>query len=273
MKVVFHSRKAGHFSIFGITLIWAAVVLGGAAWATDPGITLEITILKDGQAVTDPQDLTFSTGTQVGVKMVLKNNTQFPINTERGFSKLESHRFLTLIDPAQVHHSVGGQVSSGDAPPPFFLGDKTTIPAETLPAGWTKTVTINNVANLFPVMQNTLGWYTLEAQMPFVRLIWILEDKQLGLLGVENDSRNWIGTIDASPKQIQLALPSGVRGAYLKVQVLDQSTDPASPLSQVAVRVYENASIEGLTPAQAWAKGPEAAEFNGTTNPKDGPSG
>ena len=266
MKVVFHNRKTGIFSVFVITLIWAAVVLAGSAWATEPGVTLEITILKDGQEVTDPKDMVFIAGSQVGVKMVLKNNTKFPINTERGFSKLEPHRFLVLIDPANKHHYVGGIVTSGDAPAPFFLGDKTTIPAETLPSGWTKTVTISDMAKLFPVIEEDIGWYTLEANVPFVRLVWTLEDKQLGLLGVENDDRNFTGTIDANSKQIQLTLAPDVRGAFLRVQVLDQSTNPQTPINQVPIRIYENADIEGLDLSQAWATGPDAAALTGTTD-------
>jgi hypothetical protein len=269
MKALFHNIGKFGFFILLVNLIGTAFLFSGHARAIDsPGVTLTISVLRDGQEVTDPEDLTFPIGTQVGLRMVLRNNTKFPINTERGFSKLEPHRFLVLIDPAKKHHYVGGKVSSGDAPPPFFLGDTTTIPAESLPAGWVKKVTISDLAKLFPVMEETLGWYTLEAHMPFVRLVWTFQDKQLGLLGVENDDRNWSGTIDANPTQIQLALASDVKGARLKVQVLDQGTDPASPLNQVAVRVYESAGIEGLTLAQAWAKGPDAAELTGTTTPE-----
>ena len=64
------------------------------------------------------QDPTFILGSAVKVAMIIKNDTNFPVSTERGFSKLEPQRFLVLIDPQGAYHVVGGAVTSGDAPPP-----------------------------------------------------------------------------------------------------------------------------------------------------------
>ena len=262
MKPALNNRGKRNLSVFVITLMGAALLFAGQAWGISPGLSLSI---STGVSKEDP---TFLLGSAVPVVMIIKNDTAFPINTKRGFSKKEPHRFLVLIDPQGKHHIVGGVLSSGDAPPPFFLGDKVTIPAESIPANWNKKVTIDNLASLFPVITKNIGWYKLETHLPFVRLVWAIEHPQLGLLGVANDERNFSGTIDSNQVQFHVVLAPDERGAKLKVQLLDQSTDPPTPINQGPVRVYDNVSVEGLTLEQAWAQGPDYADLTGRSNPE-----
>ena len=262
MKAVFHNYGKQSLLVLVITLVWFAFVLAAPAWGIGPGVNLVISI---GDSDQDP---TFVLGSAVRLEMIIKNDTNFPVNTERGFSKLEPHRFLVLIDPAGTHHVVGGIVTSGDAPPPFFLGDKTAVPAESLPAKWNKKITIEDLSKLFPVINDNIGWYKLETHMPFVRLVWILQHEQLGLLGIADDERNFVGTVDSNQVQFHVVLAPDEKGAHLKVRLLDQSTDPPTPINQAPVRVYEQTSVEGLDLEQAWAKGPDYANLNGLTNPE-----
>ncbi len=249
-----------HLPLLALCLMGASLLLCPPVWGIDtPGLSLAMY----GDP-TNPEHK-FSRGEKVPLTMVIRNDTGFPLSTERGFAKYEPQRFLVLLDPAGTQHVVGGNVMSGDAPPPFFLGTKTTIPAETLPADWVKSVVIEDLTELFPVMKDAVGWYTLEAHIPFTRMVWIIRDAQIGLLGVEDD-RNWKGTLDSNTIQFEIALPPTVRGALLKVQVMDQSIVPPLSIGQIPVRVYEAESIAGLSLAEAWATGPTAAALVGITN-------
>ena len=132
-----------------ICLICTAFMYYGPAWGIDsPGLKLRI------YGDETYPDLKFTLGQPVKVTMVIKNDTNFDINTERGFSKLEPHRHLVLFDPDGAQHVLGANVMSGDAPPPFFLGSRATIPAEKLPRGWVKSEIILDLTELFPVMKD-----------------------------------------------------------------------------------------------------------------------
>ena len=260
MKAVFHNQKKQRLLVLVITLVCAAFLASVPAWGIEPGVSI---ILSAGDNVQDP---TFILGSAVKLQMIIKNDTNFPVNTERGFSKLEPHRFLVLIDPQGTHHVVGGTVTSGDAPPPFFLGDRTAVPAESIPALWNKKVTIEDLSKLFPVIKENIGWYKLEAHMPFVRLVWTLQHEQLGLLGIADDERNFAGTVDSNQVQFHVVLAPDAKGAHFKVQLLDQSNDPSTPINQAPVRAYEKSAIDGLALEDIWARGPDYADLNGITN-------
>jgi len=262
MKAVLQNYGKQSLLVLVITLVWSACLLPAPAWGVEPGVSL---VISTGDSDQDP---TYVLGSAVSLEMIIKNDTDFPVNTERGFSKLEPHRFLVLIDPQGTHHVVGGIVTSGDAPPPFFLGEKTAVPAESLPAKWNKKVTIEDLSKLFPVIKENIGWYKLETHMPFMQLVLTLKHEQLGLLGIADDERNFIGTIDSNQVQFHVVLAPDEKGAHLNVRLLDQSTDPPTPINQAPVRVYEKSSIDGLDLAQAWARGPDSADLNGLTNTK-----
>jgi len=262
MNAVFHNRGKQGLVVLVITLVWSALLFSSPAWGIEPGVSLKIST-PDKE-----QDPTFILGSPVKLVMIIKNDTNFPVNTERGFSKLEPQRFLVLIDPQGTYHVVGGTVTSGDAPPPFFLGDKTAVPAESIPAMWNKKVTIEDLSKLFPVINKSIGWYKLEAHMPFVRLVWTLQNTQLGLLGIADDTRNFVGTVDADQVQFHVVLAPAALGAHIRVRLLDQSTEPPTPINQAPVRVYEQTGIEGLTLEEAWAKGSDLADLNGLTSPE-----
>ena len=260
MKAAFHHNGNRRLALFVILLGWTVFFTCPSAQAIEPGVSLAISAGEN-----DPNP-TFVLGSAVKLEMLIQNYTHFAVNTERGFSKLEPQRFLVLIDPAGTYHTIGGVVTSGNAPPPFFLGDKTAIPAESLPAGWNKKITIDDLAKLFPVIKQNIGWYRLEAHLPFERLVWTIQTEQLGLLGITDDDRNFKGTVDSNQVQFHVVLAADEKGAHFKVQLLDQGTEPPSPINQAPVRVYENSGIDGLDPEQAWAKGPGAANLNGLTN-------
>jgi len=263
MKRFINWNEKRQSAVFAAIFMGSLFLLTGYAVGQDSsGVSLAI---YDHQ---DSPDRVFPLGAAVKLILVIKNDTGFPINTGRGFADKEPQRFLVLYDPAGNQHVIGGDVRSGSAPPPFFLGNLTTEPAEILPADWVKSVVIDDLTDLFPVMKETLGWYTLEAHMPFVRFAWAIDNAQLGLLGVVDETHNWNGTLDSNKMQLQIVLGTDQQGAHLKVRVFDQSMQPPIPLNQVAVRVYENDSIAGLSLAEAWALGTGQAVLSGTTDPE-----
>lgn len=260
MKAVFYRQRKQRLLVLVIAILWSAFHFSAPAWGIGPGVSM--IIATDDQ----DQDPTYILGAAVKLEMIIKNDTNFPVNTERGFSKLEPHRFLVLIDPQGTHHVVGGVVTSGDAPPPFFLGEKTAIPAESLPAKWNKKITIEDLSKLFPVIKENIGWYKLQAHMPFVRLVWTLQHEQLGLLGIANDDRNFVGTVDSNQVQFHVVLAPDARGAHFRVRLLDQSTDPQTPINQAAVRVYEQSQVDGLGLEEIWAMGADSADLKGLSD-------
>ena len=250
-----------------ICIACTAFMFYGPVWGIDsPGLSLRI------YGDENYPDLKFPLGQPVKVIMVIKNDTNFDINAERGFSKLEPHRHLVLFAPDGTQHVLGANVMSGDAPPPFFLGNRATVPAEKLPGGWVKSETIVDLTELFPVMKDTVGLYTLETHMPFMQLVFTINNEQLGLLGVLDSEdpnvagQNWEGTLDSNKLQIEIELADTQQGAHLKVQVLDQSYQPSHAINQVPVRVYDSTAIAGLTPSEVWANGPGFAVLTGLTN-------
>jgi hypothetical protein len=212
---------------------------------------------------TGHEDLKYDQGDPIGLVIGLVNIEGVDLYTERGFSQLELHRFLSVIDPGGTKHFLGGEVSSGDAPSPIFVSARELIPAEKLPADYDKAILVEDLTNLFPFMKTNLGWYTLEVNLPFIRLYYTTRNTMLGLLGdiADPGDQNWEGTINSNKLQLQVVLPIGVTGAHIKVYVRDETQQP---LNQVPVKVFETDAIAGLTLEDAYTAGTPV--LTGTTN-------
>lgn len=247
MKRFFHKCRMDHTKVLVILLLSACLLCPCYAWGEDsPGLSLSIYI---DQA---HEDLQYALGEPIKLIMRIKNIWGYPINTERGFSKVELHQSLVITDPAGTTHSLSQETVVLDPLPPFFLKDQATSPAETVPLDWVRSVAIDDLGDLFPMMKTTAGWYTIEAQQPFVRFAKTVQHDRLGLLGLQEHPGNWHGTISSNRIQIQIAPGDGDQGAYLQVQVLDGSSQP---LSQVPVKVFKTNDIpEGYDLCDAWAK-------------------
>lgn len=263
-KQIFSKFNVNRINALIVSLMVTVLLAGGPAWGfNSPGLSLNI-FPEDGQ-----EDLRYILGDPIKLILVSRNETGLALYTERGFSQLEQHRFLSLIDPAGKKHFLGGEVTSGDAPPPFFIKDdiedkiREMIPAEKLPADYENPIVIDNLTDLFPVMKTTLGWYTLEINMPFIRLYWTRQDQVLGLLGDSADAaHNWDGTLNSNKLQLQVTLAPNVNGAHFNVYVKDQNQ---LPVNQVPVKVFDTSAIAGLTLEDAYTTG--IPVLSGTTNP------
>jgi hypothetical protein len=199
-------------------------------------------------------DLRFALGVDaIRVSVVIKNDTPWPLNTDRGFSQVDLFKALILTDPNGKKHTYSKEAGKVfDVLPSISWNQTPTSKAEVLPAGWVRSVLIEDLRSLFAIINTTPGWYVIEAQQPFVRFAWTVEAGKFGLLGPQQDANNWHGTIDSNKIQIYVAPASG---AQLQARVWDGSAAPAQPIAQVPVRVFEASAIPtGNLPQQTWDK-------------------
>jgi hypothetical protein len=233
----------------------------GALGELTSGVTL--TLHADTE---NHPELYYQLGDPVKLIMVIKNESQWPINTERGFSQTELHKALVLTDPNGVTHALsaaGTQVF--DPLPALSIDNRPTAKAESLPGGWVRSITIDDLRTFFPMMNSTPGWYEIVAHQFFVRFTWAFNVNPMGLLAFQDEqANNWYGTVDSNTLRLYIAPPSG---AQLQTQVLDNSYQPPQPINQVLVRVFRKIDLPAdYTPAVSWSKTPYVLQ--GKSNPE-----
>jgi len=241
MKRLINYSGTKCLSVLAILLFGTGLLCHGHVWGYESsGLTLSI------HADPDHTDLKFTLGEAVALIMVISNDTQGPITTDKGFSQVELHHSLIVIDPGGKRHELRQKNEAHKMPPPFFLNDQPWGLAETLPGDWVRSVTIEDLSELIPMMKTTAGWYTIEAQQPFVRYVRTGQDTGLGFLGLLDHTNNWQGTVNSDKIQVYI---SPARGARLKVQIMDVKNGTATPLGQVPVRVFENTGPANFNPS------------------------
>ena len=243
-----------------ITIAWVCIALHvfGSAWGYDSS-GLSLSLYTDEAH----SDLQFELGQEpILLIMEIRNDTGLPIVTDRGFSQVELYRSLIMTDPAAVRHIIQHEDEANKMPSPFVINNKPWALAETLPADWVRSVTIVDLSELFPMMKNTPGWYTIEAREAAVRFASSGQDEGLGLLGLLGHADNWFGTVKSNTLQLFIA-PS--YGAQAQVQVINETPDPAEPMAQVPVRVFDQNDIPAdYKYADIWKN--VAPVLAGTTN-------
>ena len=206
----------------------------------------------------------------IPLMLVLKNISGQPINVERGFSQAELHRALKVVDPCGTPLELPPDVEFVyDAGKPRFVGDRALIPAEVLKANFARTLRIEDLRELFPVMYVLPGTYTISAQLKGARFFVTEFDEEHGLQGVSLHRSNWFGIIDAhvgsnDPPDTQLKvviLP--VRGARLKLKLEKQILETIQPLFGIPIKVFAG-NITG-DPADVWTEADLEAVLSGTT--------
>jgi len=247
-----------------ILIMWLFVGLlhAGNTWG-EVSSGLSLNVYADEQ--NHPQ-LQFQLGVDpIELTLVIKNVTPWQINTKRGFSQVDLHKALILTDPNGTKHAFTRENDRVfDVLPAISFNQVPTAKAEVLPAVWVRSIKIDDLRSLFPMMNTIPGWYVIEAQQPFVRFAWTVQANPVGLLGPQEDPNNWHGTVDSSKLQIYIAPASG---AQLQARVLDDSTPPAKPIAQVPVRVFKKDEIPLENPQQeTWDK--VAYVLEGSTNPE-----
>ena len=230
--------------ILTVAIGLAAVVLlyGQAAHAAYTDSGLQLTLAVDAEHA----DLKYTLGQDpVKVVITIENSVGQPVATSRGFSQIELYNALMVTDPNGVRHVSGSMDLGHKMPPPFFINDRPWGPAETIPADWIRSATINDLRALYPMMHTTAGWYTIEARAPGIRFASTGQNPGLGLLGLLDAPDNWEGKIASNKLQIYIA---PVRGAKLKVQVLESQQTTLTPVAQAPVKVFKQMGDADFNP-------------------------
>ena len=262
MKQFYPRAWMGCFAL--ITVIWLVMGLlhTGNVWgAVSSGLSLNI--YADEQ--NHPQ-LQFQLGDDpIELIMVIKNDTQWPINTKRGFSQVNLQRSLILTDPNGMKHAVTTENNKAyDVLPAISFNQVPTAKAEVLPEDWVRSIIIDDLRTQFPMMNTTPGWYVIEAQQPFVRFAWTVQADPVGLLGPQTDPSNWHGSVDSNKLQIYI---TPALGAQVQARVLRDEEQQLVPIAQVPVRVFKKSEIPSDSPAEeTWDK--IAYILEGSTNPE-----
>lgn len=218
------------------TRVLIGVCLAVWLFSVDKGWGLESSGLEIRLYVKQNQ---YDIGDAVPLVMALKNVAGEMIATQEKFSKVELHRYLKITDPAGSTHTLEQGTRAHDMPAPFFWKERAWSLVETLPENFVLSETVGDLSALFPKMKTMAGWYTIQAQIAYVRyeISKTREHSQLGTLGLVDSSGNWEGTIDSN--EIQVFISPGL-GARFQVNVTDES---AVPLSQVQVKVFKSSDI------------------------------
>ena len=203
-------------------------------YGSDPDNTKNVYALES-----DPRDP--NKNYAIPLMLVLKNISGQSVNTERGFSQVELYRALKVTDPCGNPLELPPDVEAFayDAGMPRFVGGRALVPAEVLGANFARTLKIDDLRELFPVMYFLPGAYKVSAQLKGARFFVTEYDEEHGLQGVALHRSNWFGTIDAhvgsnEPPETQLTIAIlPVRGARVKLkleqqiaQTIPQQIDP-----------------------------------------------
>jgi hypothetical protein len=206
----------------------------------------------------------------IPLMLVLKNTSGQLINAKRGFSQVELHRSLKVVDPCGTPLELPPDVEFVyDAGKPRFVGDRALVPAEVLGADFARTLKIDDLRELFPVMYLLPGAYKVSAQLKGARFFVTEYDEEHGLQGVSNHRSNWFGIIDAGvgsiePPETELTmviLPA--RGARVKLKLEQQILQTIQPLFGIPIKVFAG-SITG-DPADVWTEADLEAVLSGIT--------
>jgi hypothetical protein len=211
------------------------------------GISLDIYVDQGDEDLTynlaDPND-------PVTILLVIKNTSSRAVDTERGFSQEELYHSLIVTDPKGAKFSLRPVGKSHKMPLPFFINEKAWSLAEKLPVQWVKSAKVNDLRTYVPDMAKTAGWYTIEAQRPFMRFAVTGQFSSLGLMGEQANANNWSGIVSSKKIQIYIKPPGG---AQFDVQVYDNSTDPPDQPFRVPVRVFKTDDVpESYTVEDKW---------------------
>ena len=221
----------------GMSLLWT-----GPGWC-DSGLSLNLYTLQESHK--------FSANEAITIIGVIKNEKKWPLNMDFGFSQMEIERYLIARDPQGVRHTPPfREIQASDMPPPSRWGDYETVPAEVLEPGWERSVTVDDLRELFPVMKRLSGWYTIEAELPYSRYGWTVKDESGSLLGVL-DNKASHGTIKSKKLRIFV---HPARGGRMKIRVEDLSTPELTARSNVEIKVFKKSEVlEKESLADAWA--------------------
>jgi len=256
MRFVSRSRTKSLQILLLIILLSGTLGLD-SAFSDSSGLKVAIAISGD------QPNLEIPLGFPIGLVMLITNETEWELYTKQGFSQTEFFKSLHLTDPnGEKYIYIPEKETVDTMPPPIVYGDREVLLAEALSKGVVKTIVIDDLRELFPMLKTVPGWYTLEAIQPFIRFAGIITIKNFGVLGLADDENIWQGAVNSNKIQFYL-YPAA--GGQVNVQVLDGTVDPSGPLFQVPVKLFKSEDVTASNSIEdAWSKAKLVLE--GTTD-------
>ena len=131
MKQFFHKAGIGRFAYLMVCSALMILFWAGSSWGE---ITsgMNLTLYADEQ---NHPELIYQLGVDpVALTMVIKNETPWSVNTNRGFSEVDLHRALIITDPNGIEHAITDEgEETFDVLPSISLNQIPMTEAETLP--------------------------------------------------------------------------------------------------------------------------------------------
>jgi hypothetical protein len=219
-----------------VFLLWMAMGVGTLAWGYDTA-GMELNLYADPG---HPEPKYVLGSEPVPLILVERNVAYADLVTRRGFSQEELHQTLIVTDPSGRRHFLNAGAPAHRMPMPFFIADRAWAKAESLARGWERSALIEDLRDHVPVMNSVAGWYTIQAQQPFVRYAALRRDTSLGHLGEIDNAENWEGTLKSNVLQV-FVTPAA--GAQIRALVTKLEDNMETPLPQVAVRVFDRDAV------------------------------
>jgi hypothetical protein len=215
------------FCMLTVILFGAGLLFPNPGWGHFSDLSLNIYRIEQGSEYYMDQD--------IGCISVIKNEKEWPVNTNRGIREIEIEQFLIATDPFGVKHVA---VQEGDAPedmqPTPTWGKWETVPADVLEPGYIRSVKIADLREFFPTMKEIPGEWKVQAVITISRFPYTVTTAE-GVSGVLDD-RARHGTLESNQLRIMIVPHSGAR---LKVRVEDLRKADIKAQKHVPVRIYK----------------------------------
>ena len=248
MKRSLYNLAIKSVRILAILCVWATFILPCPALADDPSaLSLGLYLKKEG----DNPVLKYTLGLDaIPVWVVLTNNAAWPLNLDPEVLGGSIDQHLVLIDPAKNKHRVALDSKADDMPQPIRYGGRDLVPVTTMTAGKSKTLKIDDVRAIFPMMKSRAGIYQLQLSMPATIYGWTLPGPGQQPMAVL-DEKAKVENLQTKTYQFYI-FPE--RGARLAVRVEDLGMPQERYRDQVPVKIFKTSAIEDEDISTVWDK-------------------
>ena len=183
--------------IFALRLLMCIIAVGGLAAGVTPvargfsnsGMSLELFVAKGQEdlhySLDEPND-------PVTLFIVLCNETDKPIVTEKGFSQIDLHHAIIVTEMNRengVKHYLRPTHQTHKMPEPYTLNERLWILAEEVPARlpnggkYCMSAKVKDLREFVPAMRKIPGVYNVSASLPFTRFAVTGREPGLGFIG------------------------------------------------------------------------------------------
>jgi len=221
-------RVSGCLSFFMAFFVLSGLLFPDPGWGHFSGLSLNLYRTES--------DSEYFMDEPIGLIGVIKNEIEWPVNTNRGIREIEIEQYLIATDPFGVNHVA---VQEGDAPedmqPTASWGKIETVPADVIEPGFIRSVEITDIRSLFPTMKEIPGEWKIQAVVTLSRFPYTVKTAE-GLSGVMDDRAKYDSPLESNQLRIMIVPDYGAR---LKIRVEDLGKSDIKTQANVPVRVFK----------------------------------